>query len=132
MSGTLFTVDDARQRAMKRLPKMMFDFVDGASGNENLKDANVAALNAVRLMPRVLIDVGQRDLSTQIVGQEVGLPFGMAPMGMCNLTWPGADRFMAHEAARRRIPLCVSTASSSSLETIIEDAEGHNQKCFGK
>ncbi|MDA9929794.1 alpha-hydroxy-acid oxidizing protein [Alphaproteobacteria bacterium] len=125
MSGTLFTVDDARQRAMKRLPKMMFDFVDGASGNENLKDANVAALNAVRLMPRVLIDVGQRDLSTQIVGQEVGLPFGMAPMGMCNLTWPGADRFMAHEAARRRIPLCVSTASSSSLETIIEDAEGH-------
>lgn len=104
---------------------MMFDFIDGASGDESLRDMNSAALNDIRLMPRVLIDVAERDLSCSILGQETGLPFGIAPMGMCALSWPGADLFMAKEAARRRIPLSVSTASSMALEEIIEVAEGN-------
>lgn len=125
MSKSLFSVEEARQRARKRLPRMMFDFVDGASGDESLCDLNSRALDEIRLMPRVLIDVAERDLSSSIVGQETGLPFGFAPMGMCALSWPGADQFMAREAAKRRIPICVSTASSTPLEKIIEDAEGH-------
>ena len=125
MSNSLFSVEEARQRARKRLPRMMFDFVDGASGDESLCDLNSRALDEIRLMPRVLVDVAERDLSSNILGQETGLPFGIAPMGMCALSWPGADQHMAREAAARRIPLCVSTASSASLEQIIEDAEGH-------
>ena len=125
MSKSLFSVEEARQRARKRLPRMMFDFVDGASGDESLCDLNSRALDEIRLMPRVLIDVAERDLSSSILGQETGLPFGIAPMGMCALSWPGADQFMAREAAKRRIPICVSTASSTPLEKIIEDAEGH-------
>ena len=125
MSKSLFSVEEARQRARKRLPRMMFDFVDGASGDESLCDLNSRALDEIRLMPRVLIDVAERDLSSSILGQVTGLPFGIAPMGMCALSWPGADQFMAREAAKRRIPICVSTASSTPLEKIIEDAEGH-------
>lgn len=125
MSKSLFSVEEARQRARKRLPRMMFDFVDGASGDESLCDLNSRALDEIRLMPRVLIDVAERDLSSSILGQVTGLPFGIAPMGMCALSWPGADQFMAREAAMRRIPICVSTASSTPLEKIIEDAEGH-------
>ena len=125
VSNSLFSVEEARQRARKRLPRMMFDFVDGASGDESLCELNSRALDEIRLMPRVLVDVAERDLSSSILGQETGLPFGIAPMGMCALSWPGADQHMAREAAARRIPLCVSTASSASLEQIIEDAEGH-------
>ena len=83
------------------------------------------AIDQVRLMPRVLIDVSERDLSSSILGQDTGLPFGIAPMGMCALAWPGADRDMAKQAAQRQIPLCVSTASSMPLEQINEIAEGH-------
>jgi L-lactate dehydrogenase (cytochrome) len=122
---SLFSIAQARHCAQKRLPRMMFDFVDGASGDESLCRMNTDALDEVRLMPRVLIDVGERDLTTRILGQEMGLPFGMAPMGMCGLAWPGADKFMARQAAKRRIPLCVSTAASTPLETVIEDAEGY-------
>jgi len=120
-----FSVAEARIRAKKRLPRMMFDFVDGASGDESLSRLNSTALDAIRLMPRVLRDVAERDLSTQIMGQQMGLPFGIAPMGMCALSWPDADRHLARAAASRRMPLCVSTAASLPLERIIEAAEGY-------
>ena len=104
---------------------MMFDFIDGASGDESLRDLNSAMIDHIRLMPRVLIDISERAMSTSILGQETGLPFGIAPMGMCALSWPGADFGLAREAAKRHIPLCVSTASSMALEQVIELAEGH-------
>ena len=125
MSKQLFSVDDARQHARKRLPRMMFDFIDGSSGDETLCGLNSAAIDEIRLMPRVLVDVSDRSLSSSILGLETGLPFGIAPMGMCGLAWPGADRYLAIEAARRRMPLCVSTASSMTLEQINEIAEGN-------
>jgi isopentenyl diphosphate isomerase/L-lactate dehydrogenase-like FMN-dependent dehydrogenase len=121
----LFSVAEARQVAKQRLPRMMFDFIDGASGDESLRDLNSAMIDHIRLMPRVLIDVSERAMSTSILGQETGFPFGIAPMGMCALAWPRADFSLAREAAKRRIPLCVSTASSMALEQVIELAEGH-------
>jgi L-lactate dehydrogenase (cytochrome) len=121
----LFSVAEARQVAKRRLPRMMFDFIDGASGDESLRDLNSAMIDHIRLMPRVLIDISERAMSTSILGQETGLPFGIAPMGMCALSWPGADFSLAREAAKRHIPLCVSTASSMALEQVIELAEGH-------
>ena len=121
----LFSVAEARQVAKRRLPRMMFDFIDGASGDESLRDLNSAMIDHIRLMPRVLIDISERAMSTSILGQETGLPFGIAPMGMCALSWPGADFGLAREAAKRHIPLCVSTASSMALEQVIELAEGH-------
>ena len=61
----------------------------------------------------------------KIMGEQMGLPFGIAPMGMCALSWPNADQHLARAAASRKMPLCVSTASSATLETIIEAAEGY-------
>ena len=121
----LFSVAEARHVAKRRLPRMMFDFIDGASGDESLRDLNSAMIDHVRLMPRVLIDISERAMSTSILGQETGLPFGIAPMGMCALSWPGADSSLARGAAKRRIPVCVSTASSMALEQVIKLAEGH-------
>ena len=80
----------------------MFDFIDGASGDESLRDLNSAMIDHIRLMPRVLIDVSERAMSTSILGQETGFPFGIAPMGMCALAWPRADFSLAREAAKRR------------------------------
>ena len=63
MAGRFFSADEARLMARSRLPRMMFDFVDGAAGDESLRDINSRVIDAIRLMPRVLADVATRDLS---------------------------------------------------------------------
>ncbi len=98
----------------------MFDFVAGATGTESSQRLNHQELERIRLQPRVLVNVEDRSLGKQFLGQDMGLPFGIAPMGMCDLAWPGADRMLAAEAVERRIPLGVSTAASTSLEDMAE------------
>lgn len=100
------------------MPRMVFDFVDGSAGREIGERLNHAAIEQIRLQPRVLVNVEDRRLDKQLFGQRRGLPFGIAPMGLCDLAWPGADRMLAAEALRRDIPLCLSSAASSSLEAM--------------
>ena len=116
------STDDARALARSRLPRIMFDYIDGAAGNESAARLNLSALDKVRLQPRVLINVEGRRLATEILGLSTNLPFGIAPMGMCNLSWPGADQMLARAARSRAVPLCVSTAASSTLEQIKHEA----------
>jgi len=108
--------EDARALARRRLPPLIFDFVDGAAGRECGAARNTAAFDQVLLQPRVMADVAARDLSVSLFGRRQGVPLGIAPMGMCNLVHPGADRHLAAAAARLDMPLCVSSAASSSLE----------------
>jgi L-lactate dehydrogenase (cytochrome) len=96
----------------------MFDFVDGAAGNESGADLNRSAIDRIRLLPRGLVNVEDRQLTKRFLGRDMGLPFGIAPMGMCNLAWPGADAMLAAEAVRREIPHCLSTAASTSIEDL--------------
>ena len=111
-------VEDARTRARRRLPGMLFDFIDGATGQERATARNRSALDMIALQPRVLTGAGDASLTTVLMGSEHGLPFGIAPMGMCDLSWPGADRAYAKAANRWQVPHCASTAASTSLEQI--------------
>ncbi len=61
-------------------------------------------------------DVSQRSLATRFLGKDYDLPFGVAPMGMCNLIWPGSDKLLAEASRIHNIPVCLSSAASSSLE----------------
>ena len=123
-SNKIFSVEDARILAKKRLPKLMFDFVDGASGDETLCEINSSALNQIRLEPRVLRNVEKRNLKKTILDIECDLPLGFSPMGMCNVTWPKADEMLANESLINNIPNCVSMASSTSLERMFELSNG--------
>ena len=121
-----YSIDEARLQAQKRLPRIVFDFVDGASGNETLPDFNSNELSKIRLMPRVLKNIENRNLSKNFMSLNYNLPFGFAPMGLCNLTWPNADTMMAYESKVKNIPHCVSMASSTTLEEIFEKTEGRS------
>ncbi len=121
----IHSAEDARRLARRRLPWMVFDYIDGAAGEGRGEALNRAALSDIRLQPRVLVDVSQRNLSVKVFDHDGKVPFGISPMGMCNLSAPGADLILARRAARDRVPLGVSTVSSTSLEKIIEVAEGH-------
>ena len=125
-SKKIHSLDDARKLAKKRLPKMFFDFVDGAAGDEKLCELNSIALDQIRLEPKVLRNVEKRNLSKKLFDIKYDLPFGFAPMGMCNLTWPGADKMLAKESIVNNIPTCVSMASTTTLEKMYELTEGRS------
>lgn len=95
---------------------MIFDFIDGATGREIGAARNLAAFDRVLLQPRVMADIVKRSTETAFLGQTFSLPIGIAPMGMCNLTCPGADRYLADVAKNLTIPVCLSSAASSSME----------------
>ncbi|MFZ5962848.1 alpha-hydroxy acid oxidase [Thalassococcus sp. BH17M4-6] len=124
-AARIHSAQDARRLARRRLPWMVFDYIDGAAGGEAGARRNRAALDALTLRPRILRDVHDRSLSVPVFGQDMGRPFGIAPMGMCNLSGPGADLMLARLAARETIPLGVSTVASTPMEQLIDTAEGH-------
>ena len=122
---TIHAASDARRLARARLPWVVFDYIDGAAGEGYGEELNRDRLRAIRLQPRVLNNVEHRSLETSLFGATAGLPFGIAPMGMCNLAAPGADLMLARLAAQHSIPVGVSTAASTPLETMINEAQGH-------
>ena len=125
LSKKIHCIKDARQYARKRMPKILFDYVDGAAGSEIAKYHNTEQLDQIRLQPRVLVNVDQRSLKKNFLGRTWNLPFGIAPMGMCNLTCPGADLMLTRASRQYQIPMALSTMSSTPLETIAEQSQGH-------
>lgn len=125
MKTGIHSSEDARRIARRRLPWMVFDYIDGAAGREVGAARNRAALDNIDLRPRILRDVSDRSLAVPLFGKTAKVPFGISPMGMCNLSAPGADLMLARLAARENVPLGVSTVASTAMEPLIEAAEGN-------
>jgi len=121
----IHTSEDARGIARKRLPWMVFDYIDGAAGHGLGDKLNQQAIREMRLQTRILVDVENRSIKKSIFGMDCQLPFGISPMGMCNLSCPGADLMLARFAAKNNIPVGASTAASTSLESIGKAAGGN-------
>jgi len=96
MSRPIHSISDARRRARFRVPRLMFDYIDGAAGEESAAANNTERFRRIRLLPRSFKNINERDLSTEVLGQKFSLPFGIAPMGMCALSWHGADQLLAN------------------------------------
>src|ERR1700683_1268739 len=90
-SSPPFSVEGYRMLARKRLPKMIWAFLDGGSDDLVSLTENRAAFNRYQLLPRVLTGVSKPDLSTVIAGTNVALPIGLAPTGVAGLTHWGGD-----------------------------------------
>ena len=125
-SKKIHSIEDARNLAQKRMPKLMFDFVDGSAGDEKLCEINSTALDQIRLEPKVLRNVENRILKKKFLDIQFDQPFGFSPMGMCNLTLADADQMLANESIVNNIPTCVSMASSTSLEKMFELTKGRS------
>ncbi len=104
---------------------MVFDYIDGAAGEGHAERLNRERIQSIRLQPRVLNNVEQRELAVDVLGSRCLRPFGISPMGMCNLSSPQADSWLAAFAAKHEVPVGVSTAASTSLERMIELANGN-------
>jgi L-lactate dehydrogenase (cytochrome) len=118
-STRLAGYDDVRRLARKRLPRGVFEFVDGGSGGEVTVAENRAAFARRTFDPRWLSDVAARDTSTTVLGQRVPSPLLLAPAGLARLIHPrGGELDAACAAAAAGTIFCVSIASSYSLEEV--------------
>src|SRR5215208_1277917 len=102
-SDMAINIDDLRRRARRRLPRAVFDFVDGGAEDETTLRANRRGFQQLTFRPRTLVDVSQRDQSTTILGQPVSSPIVIAPTGLPGLLWPRAEAALARAAAKRGI-----------------------------
>lgn len=109
---------DMERAALRRMPRFMADYVSGGMGLGLGLARNRETLDAVRLMPRYLVDGDTIDLKTSLFGQEFDAPFGVAPVGNGGSVWPGSAEALAAEARRRNQPFGVSTVAVSSLEKL--------------
>ena len=111
-------LEDLRELARRRLPRMLFDYIDGGADDELGLLRNRVAYQQHQLLPRYLVDVPSCDQSTVLFGRTYDHPFGIAPMGQCGLFRPGADLMLAEAAAEANIPLLLSTGSNLPLEEV--------------
>lgn len=111
-------VSDYRELARRRLPRFLFDYIDGGSFGETTLRGNRAALDAIALRQRVLCDVGAIDLSCVIAGTESALPFALAPVGLAGMNARRGEVQAARGAAAGGVPFCLSTVSACSIAEV--------------
>ncbi len=119
-----WTIDDLRRAAKRRLPRAVFDFIDGGAETEATLRGNRAAFERVRFLPRVLIDVSQVDTTASILGEPSQLPLAIAPTGAVGFGRHGGDIAIARAAAAAGIPYTLSTTATASIEDIARAAPG--------
>ena len=118
------TVGDAREISKRKLPKMVWDFIDGGADGELAIAANRRSLNEIKLRPKFLTDVSNRDISAKIFGKKADLPFILSPSGMATIAHPQGELAVAKAADRAGAIFCVSTASGYTLEEIASVSNG--------
>jgi L-lactate dehydrogenase (cytochrome) len=109
------SVLDYRELARRRLPHFLFEYMDGGSYDETTLAANRADLLAIRLRQRVLRDVSQIDLSSELFGHRMSMPIALAPIGLAGLAARRGEVQAACAAEAAGVPFTLSTVSACPL-----------------
>jgi len=105
--------------AQSRIPRFAWDYMSGGIGREKVLTENVERLDRIKLRPRYLVDDADTpDCSHKLLGVDYSLPFGVAPLGLSGLVWPGAAEHLARAARDLGIPFTLSGVATSSIEQI--------------
>ena len=117
-------IADLRELAIRRVPGLAFEYVEGGAEDESTLRTNRSAFEALRLLPQTLVDTSRRHLGTTILGAPSMAPLVIAPTGLNNMLHPGGDLALARAAARRGIPFTLSSLSTTRLEEVARQAGG--------
>src|SRR5438270_2025821 len=120
----IINIDDLRKMAKRRLPRVVFDYVDGGAEGEITLQENLRAFRQVTFRPRQAVDVGMVDLRTQVLGQQLSLPAILAPVGYSRLMHPDGEIAAACAAHEAGTAFVLSTISGHKLESLRAASNG--------
>lgn len=120
----LFCVEDYRKLAQKRLPKMVYDYLEGGAEDEYGVKHNRDVFQQWRFKPKRLVDVSHRDLKAEVLGKRQPMPLLIGPTGLNGALWPQGDLALARAATKAGIPFVLSTASNISIEELARHCNG--------
>jgi L-lactate dehydrogenase (cytochrome) len=122
--ATAASITDLRRLARRRAPRAVFDYTDGAAGDELSLRRSREAYSRVEFRPTVLRDVSAVDTSTTILGSTATLPLVFAPTGFTRMMHTEGEPAVARVAARTGIPYALSTMGTTSIERLATVAHG--------
>ncbi len=114
-------VTDLREAARRRLPRLLFDYIDGGAYAEVTIRRNAADLDALALRQRVMVDVSTLSTRTSLFGQELSMPVALAPVGFSGMYARRGEVQAARAAHAAGVPFCLSTLSICGLEEVTRD-----------
>jgi len=119
-------IEDLRRVAERKVPRMFYDYVDSGSWTETTYRSNETDFDRIKLRQRVLVDMDNRSLATQMIGESVNMPVAIAPTGFTGMMWADGEIHAARAAEKFGVPFSLSTMSICS----IEDIATHTSKSF--
>jgi (S)-mandelate dehydrogenase len=120
-----WNIADLRDKARRRLPKGVWEYLERGVEDETGMARNRAAFDRLEFLPRVMRDVSAIETTVQVFGRESRLPLALAPTGAAGMMWYKGEEHLARAAARAGLPFTISSAGTMELEEIV--AAGGNQ-----
>ena len=117
-SPRVINIEDLRRAAKRRLPRVVFDYIDGGAEAELTLRANRQAFEAVTFRPRCAVATSACNLRTTVLGTSLSMPLILAPVGSCRLMYPRGEEAAARAAGRAGIIYTLSTLSGCRLEDV--------------
>jgi len=120
-----YNIEDLRQMAKKKLPRGIFEFIDGGAEDGIAVQNNRDAYTSLKIKNRVLVDVSKRSTAMEIFGKKIAMPYGISPTGSGGIVRYGGEIDIAKAAAKMGVPCTVATNALTPMEEICEKAGGN-------
>ena len=119
----ILTIEDLKSEAKRKVPKMFYDYADSGSWYQKTYSANSDDFNKIKFRQRVGVNVEDRSLSTDFLGQKVSLPIALAPTGLCGMQHRDGEILAAQASEEFGVPFTLSTMSICSIEDVAENTK---------
>lgn len=118
MTLKAINIAELRALARRRLPRMVFDYLEGGAEDERGLQENIDAFARLKFRPKRFIDVSKRSMARELFGFSAQAPLVVAPTGLNGIMWPDGDLALARAAKRAGVPFALSTASNARIEDV--------------
>jgi L-lactate dehydrogenase (cytochrome) len=123
---TICDIRDLQKLARKRVPRMFYEYADSGSWTESTYRSNESDFQDIKLRQRVAVDITERSVETEMIGQKTAMPVALAPVGLTGMQHPDGEIKAARAAEKFGVPFTLSTMSICSIEDVAE----HTSKPF--
>ena len=111
-------IDDLKRLHKRRSPKMFYDYCESGSWTEQTFRENTSDFDKIRFRQRVAVDMSDRTLKSRMLGEEVAIPVGLSPVGLCGMQRADGEIKAARAALKFGVPFTLSTMSICSIEDV--------------